>query len=283
MYKRYLICCLTLGISLPSVNAADFPVPVVDSASEVPVYRSSPNLSAPNIPAGPASVNGVSSGIPATNYRGSNPADFLFQIDALQQEVQQLRGMVEEQAYQIQQMREEQRDRYLDLDRRITLINQTPQTNTSVTPTETTGNTSPVAPVSTSAPKAKPSANEKAAYDAAFGLIRKKQYDNAIVSLKQFTQDYPDGTYTANVYYWLGEVELVKANYQAALSSFGQLLDKYPQHRKAPDAKYKQGKIYRELGDVAKAKAVLQDVVDQHPGTSAAKLARSELQNLKSS
>lgn len=41
------------------------------------------------------------------------------QLEALQQEVQSLRGLVEEQGNQIRRMQTEQRDRYLDIDRRL--------------------------------------------------------------------------------------------------------------------------------------------------------------------
>jgi tol-pal system protein YbgF len=41
------------------------------------------------------------------------------QLEALQQEVQTLRGLVEEQGYQLRRMETEQRDRYLDIDRRL--------------------------------------------------------------------------------------------------------------------------------------------------------------------
>ncbi len=44
------------------------------------------------------------------------------QLESLQREVQDLRGVVEEQSYQIRRMQEEQRDRYLDLDRRMSGI-----------------------------------------------------------------------------------------------------------------------------------------------------------------
>lgn len=41
------------------------------------------------------------------------------QMEALQQEVQTLRGMVEEQSNQVRRVQNEQRDRYLDIDRRL--------------------------------------------------------------------------------------------------------------------------------------------------------------------
>lgn len=98
-------------------------------------------------------------------------------------------------------------------------------------------------------------------------------------AFSQFVLDFPSGEYTGNAYYWLGEVQVVKANYPEALKAFDTLLNGFPQHRKTPDAKYKLGKVYRELGDRAKAKQILQEVINQYPGTSAAKLAESELRN----
>ncbi len=192
----------------------------------------------------------------------------LYQMELLQQEVQQLRGIVEQQAYELEQMRGEQRDRYLDLDRRIGLLGQgaVPPAPSGAEPAA--GTTAPAPPTAR---------DEKSDYQAAFDLIRSRDYDQAIESLLQFTKDYPDSDYTGNSYYWLGEVYLVKSDREAALTAFGALLNKYPDHRKAPDAKYKLGKIYRDLGDVARAKQLFREVTTKHAGTSAAKLAESEL------
>ncbi|MBT5484320.1 MAG: hypothetical protein HOK55_06300, partial [Gammaproteobacteria bacterium] len=45
------------------------------------------------------------------------------QLEALQSEIQNLRGLVDEQSYQIRRMQTEQRDRYLDTDSRLSEIN----------------------------------------------------------------------------------------------------------------------------------------------------------------
>jgi len=283
MCKYFLTACLALGMVIPSAQSAQFNVPVVESPAEVPVDRPSSgpatdNRSSQNTMSQP----GFSS--PDANFRRGNLADLLYQIETLQQEVQTLRGMVEEQGYTIQQMRAEQRDRYLDLDRRISLFNlsDTPAEQTAPAVATDTRTTAPnISATGVVEPGINP--QEKNDFDAAFNLIRSKQYENATRAFNKFTQDYPGGTYTANAYYWLGEVETVQANFKEALTAFEQLIEQYPQHRKIPDAKYKQGKIYRRLGDTAKATQVLESVVSQHPGTSAAKLAESELQNLKSS
>ncbi len=52
---------------------------------------------------------------------GGNPAlvDALLRLDQLQEEVQMLRGMVEEQQHLLRQLRQQQKDQYLDLDGRL--------------------------------------------------------------------------------------------------------------------------------------------------------------------
>lgn len=263
VFKAPFFLAIALGVILPGAWAESLPVPVVDAAAPVSVQSASTR--APQRQ-------------PITNVRANaaNPADLLYQLELLQQEVQSLRGIVEEQEYQIKQMREEQKDRYLDLDRRISALNAGASHSGAVNGKSTPGIESPL-PAHTRQPSG---IGEKAAYQAAFDLIRNKRYDDAIAAFSTFVQDYPRGDYTGNAFYWLGEVQLVKANYQNALTAFGSLLDRYPNHRKVPDAKYKLGKVYRELGDKDKARRILQEVVNQHSGTSAAKLAEADLKNI---
>lgn len=256
-----LILMIALGILIPSVHA-EAAVPVVDASTgsgqqaAKPVARQMPNRAVQN---------------------SASPASLLYQLELLQQEVQTLRGIIEQQAHQMNQMREEQRDRYMDLDRRIGLLSQPGRSAPAVTQQPPTGTPGVVGEPS---PPSRPGLNEKSEYQSAFDLIRNKRYDDAINAFAQFVKDFPNGSYTGNAYYWLGEVQVVKGNHQDALKAFATLLDRYPQHRKIPDAKYKLGKVYRELGDNAKAKQLLQEVVDRHSGTSAAKLAEAELRNL---
>lgn len=273
-----------LGAVASGMGHANENIPVVDAS---PGISRQANVSQPNIS---VAQGGTSA--------GSQAAELLYQLELLQQEVQELRGIVEQQEYQMNRMRESQRDRYLDLDRRITLLNQAsskptpvestkpvssqPTTQTSVQPstapvTQTKPATATAAPASTTPGVDK--AGEKKAYQAAFALVRNKQYAKAGSAFEQLIKDYPDGNYTGNAYYWLGEVLLVESDYEQALKAFGSLLGNFPGHRKAADAKYKQGKIYLQLGENARAKQLLQGVVDQHAGTSAAKLAEAEMRD----
>jgi tol-pal system protein YbgF len=278
MIKPAVFATLVLAVSASSMSFAVDPIPVVEVSPGVSLQADVRQLQ-------PGTV--LSAG-------GSQAAETLYQQQLLQQEVQELRGIVEQQAYEIKRMREEQRDRYLDLDRRITLLNQAPTKRTAAdVPAEPapvaideqikTPSTDvvkePVAIPVDVAPVVENKVSEKEAYQTAFSLVRNKQYAEASKAFEQLIKDYPNGKYTGNAYYWLGEVLLVESKQAQALKAFETLLEQYPNHRKAADAKFKQGKIYLQMGDKTQAKVLLQDVINLHPGTSAAKLAEAEIRD----
>lgn len=222
-------------------------------------------------------------------------ADLLFQLETLQQEVQSLRGQLEEQGHELKLMKESQRDRYIDLDKRISLLmssntpppvstvvqTQAPLALTPVVATKTEAPivalTSPLAPVELQVP----TEQSKKAYSDAYNLIRERKFDESELAFSEFVQSYPKNTLTGNGYYWLGEVKLVQGKSQEALSSFTTVIEDFPGHSKEPDALYKLGTVSDQLGDTVKAKSYFQDVITRFPDSKAAKLATGYLSKTK--
>lgn len=121
------------------------------------------------------------------------------------------------------------------------------------------------------------------AYRAAYALVRSQEFDAAVTSFKQFLDRYPDGRYAPNAHYWLGELYLVvkPAAPELARQSFTLLLDEYPQNAKVPDAMYKLGQVHYVKGNRDKAREYLDRVIREHGDSAAANLAREFIdQNL---
>jgi tol-pal system protein YbgF len=226
-------------------------------------------------------------------------ADLLFQLETLQQEVQSLRGQLEDQGHELKLMKESQRDRYIDLDKRISLlmsasanepkyssaqsqrveqqpaafqaaaIKANPPVNSLVS--------SPLAPVDLQPP----TAQSQQAYNDAYNLIPQRNFDEAELALTKFVKDYPNNTLTGNGYYWLGEVKLVQGKSQEAIDAFTTVIKNFPGHSKEQDSLYKLGTVTDQLGDTAKAKSYLQDVIRRFPDSKAAKLAAGYLSKIK--
>ena len=203
------------------------------------------------------------------------------QLQQMQQEIALLRGMLEEQQNEIQQLKREGLERYQDLDARLSGQAALPSANASSSsaPAAAAG-AAPQAPAAQAAQAPADPAKEKLFYDAAFDLIKAKDFAKATQAFTAFLQKFPASQYAGNAQYWLGEVNLAQGNLQAAGQAFAQVSVGYPQHAKVPDALFKLADVEQRLGNTAKAKGILQQVVQQYPGSSAAQLAQRDLQRL---
>ncbi|MBB3102234.1 tol-pal system protein YbgF [Azomonas macrocytogenes] len=201
------------------------------------------------------------------------------QLQQMQDEITQLRGMLEEQQNQIQQLKREGLERYQELDRRLS----TPMPSSGQAPSGAIdANGASQAPIShqpqqAAGALASDPAKEKIYYEAAFDLIKAKDFDKASQAFGAFLNKYPNSQYAGNAQYWLGEVNLAKGDLQGAGQAFAKVSQVYPNHPKVPDSLYKLADIEQRLGNAEKAKGILRQVVAQYPNTSAAQLAQRQL------
>ena len=206
----------------------------------------------------------------ALNSEALNQGELYNQLLILQQEVMKLRGIVEEQAYHLRQVKEQNRERYIDLDRRLGELAANPSATTT-----RTGQAS----VKHSAVSVVAIEGEKVIYDVAYSLVISKRFDDALEAFKQFLVDYPEGKYAPNSYYWMGELYQVitPQDLEASRQAFSQLLGQYPGHPKAADAMYKLGKVYFLKGNKDKSRQWLNKVIADYStgaNSSAADKAR---------
>ncbi len=202
---------------------------------------------------------------PAASTQTGGLSDLFYQMQILQQEIQDLRGTVEEQEHLIRKLQLEQKEQYLDLDRRVVAISSNkPQPAPTGTPT-----TQPSVP-------AGGGNTEAEAYRNAFNAMREQRFADSMQGFQQLIERYPNGTYTPNAFYWIGEIFLVaEQDAEQARQSFMQVVNLYPDHQKTPDALYKLGVVYATLGDNDAALRFLGRVQREHPNSSAAGLART--------
>ena len=229
-------------------------------------------------------------------------SELFYQIQVLQQEVQELRGLVEEQAYQLNRLARDQKEQYIDLDRRVaglttgtaavasTAAATTPAAGAATGATGSfsgqTSTTSPAAGAATGGavvalPGAASGVSERETYQGAFDLMKGRKFDESIAAFNDLIVRFPNGQYTPNAFYWLGELHLAQQNTEQARQSFMQVIGLYPDHPKVPDTLYKLGVAYHRLGDTQKAMEYFADVQSRYPQSSAAGLAASYQQELR--
>ncbi len=225
----------------------------------------------------------VTESAPATqSVDGARLSELFRHLQTLQREVRELRGLVEEQTHQIERLTKQQQQQYIDLDRRLlALRGAAPETvaagGTAAQPPQPIPvRPSPVRPVSSrpTAPANSAAPSERSAYDAAFSLMRERQFPEALQAFNQLIQGYPNGQFTPNAFYWVGELHLAMDDVELARQSFSQVLSLYPDHHKAIDSLYKLGDVYHRLQDPERSLEYLNRVIADHPDSSAAGLAR---------
>ena len=133
------------------------------------------------------------------------------QLESLQDEVSQLRGITEEQGYQIEKVLQRQRELYQEIETRVSSSYTTPAPVVTTAPT----NTGDVAATVSN------NLNENDAYERAVRLIMQdKRYDAAIPEFQAFLENYPNSVYVPNAHYWLGQLLIIKNDTQGCTRSF---------------------------------------------------------------
>ncbi len=170
--------------------------------------------------------------------------------------------------------RKQQRDLYADIDRR--LKNLESHGGAAASGAGDAGSAASGAGDASAAA----GADDKAAYQNAFHLLKDSQYDRAIAAFQKFLASFPDSPLSDNAQYWLGEAYYVNKSFPEAQSAFQRVVDKYPGSRKRADALLKIGYCQYELKDFESAKATLTLVSTQFPDAPAGHLARQRLDKM---
>ncbi len=196
-------------------------------------------------------------------------SELFYRIQVLQQDLKDLRGTIEEQSYLIKRLERSQKEQYLDLDNRLVQLggadlgSRVAQTEDKESSVETTTLLNEVPEFD----------NEREAYQYAFDLMRNRQYQESLAGFEEIIVAFPNGQYTPNAFYWIGELYLAQGDNEKSRQSFIQVISLYPDHQKVPDAMYKLGVVYFALGDNQSALRYLGLVQQDYPNSSAAGLA----------
>ncbi|MDY0992807.1 cell division protein CpoB [Pantoea agglomerans] len=203
------------------------------------------------------------------------------QMSDNQRDIDALRGQIQQNTYQLNQVVERQKQLYQQIDSLSSASTSGGQqaAGSNAAADTSAAATAGAAASTDSAPAQTGDANSD--YNAAVALIlEKKQYDQAISALQAWVKRYPDSTYQPNANYWLGQLNYNKGKKDDAAYYYATVVKNYPKSPKAAEALLKVGVIMQEKKDTAKAKAVFQQVIKLYPDTESAKQAQKRLTSL---
>ncbi|RHW75053.1 tol-pal system protein YbgF [Colwellia sp. RSH04] len=197
------------------------------------------------------------------------------QLDQLQTEMNELRGVTELHTHQLSQVLDRQRELYQELDRRVSEALKTSASVPSVIANDTS-----TSPVSTGQGYSD-NLTENEAYDRALNLVLKdKRYEQAIPEFRAFNKSFPQSPYAPNAHYWLGQLLFNKGELVEAEQEFLVVVEQFSESAKRPDALLKLAMVAQKNNNNAKAKQLYQQLLKEYPDSTSAKLAKPRLDSL---
>ena len=239
----------------------------------------------------------------------------LEQNQQLRAELQALRGIVEEQGFELRKLQRDALNRYTSNDERLTALEggasassslptQAPlspsisnsqgdvsssvsNTNNTVTARESVddfvGERSSLNNLQTSNRRGslQPAVlSEQQLYQMAYDSVINSDFERSIAEFDQYMSVYPSGRFVTNAHYWKGQAYLYLERYSEAKESYEIILNRYEDSAKLADAMYGLGLAYQGLGNVTQARQLLNEIKRRFPNTGVANLADTKLLQL---
>jgi tol-pal system protein YbgF len=199
--------------------------------------------------------------------------DLANQNEAMRADLRAMHNDIDQLTNRLETSRKEQHDLYADLDRRLKALEARGGGGSAAGDAGAAG-------AGAAGGSAASGNDDKAAYQAAFDLLKNSQFDAATAAFQKFLISFPDSSLADNAQYWLGEANYVNKAFTEAQAAFQKVVDKYPQSRKLPDALLKIGYCQYELKDFDAAKRTLTKVATQFPDSPSGHLAQQRLDNM---
>jgi tol-pal system protein YbgF len=238
----------------------------------------------------------------------------LEQNQQLRAELQALRGLVEEQGFEIRKMQRDSLNRYTNVDDRLsglelgeelsTLVSNPDGADTIGSPeSEEPSLTIPNRNVNndslneliltpqeteidselsrTGRGTLRPAVlSEQQLYQMAYDSVINSNFERSIAEFDQYMNIYPEGRFVTNAYYWKGQAYLYLNRYSEAKASYEVILNEFEDSVKLPDAMYGLSLSYQGLGNITRARQLLNEIKRRFPNTGVANLADTKLLQL---
>ena len=205
--------------------------------------------------------------------------DLANQNEAMRADLRAMHNDIDQLNNRLETSRKEQHDLYADLDRRMKALEARGGGGSAAAAATGPGDAG-AAGAGSGGSSAASGSDDKAAYQAAFDMLKNSQFDAAIAAFQKFLVSFPDSTLADNAQYWLGEANYVNKSFTDAQAAFQKVVDKYPQSRKVPDALLKIGYCQYELKQFDAAKQTLSKVAAQFPDSPSGHLAQQRLDKM---
>lgn len=122
---------------------------------------------------------------------------------------------------------------------------------------------------------------ETALYDKAYSLFQQKKYKESYSAFSEYLDKNPQGKLAPNARFWLGECYYNRKEYELAILEYQKVIADYPKEAKASAALFKQGLAFEALKENETARIVYNKLLEEYPRSEQAGDARVRLKEIK--
>jgi len=122
--------------------------------------------------------------------------------------------------------------------------------------------------------------NEQELYAAGIRMFDAGNFAAARITFEQFLKQYPASRESDNAFFWIGETYFRENSYEKAILKYQEVIDKFPDGNKLPAALLKQGMAFNRIKDDINSRLVLKRLISEFPDSQEAKEAGKLLEEL---
>ena len=118
-------------------------------------------------------------------------------------------------------------------------------------------------------------------YAAAKQRFDRGEYEDARQLFQTLLEQHPQSDNADNAQFWIGEIYYHEKWYEKAILEYQKVIENYPKGNKVRSALLKQGLAFSNLGDGDNAKLILKELVRKYPNSKEASMAEKKLKTFQ--
>lgn len=220
--------------------------------------------------------SGILFASPAITNENESLALLLDKLNALKAELQNLTATLETNSLNLSRLEKSNQIRYVDLDKRIHLLETKLLLQSDEKDSEKGEVIEEINPLAGLVDETIDT-GEFELWSNSMKLLDNSRYSEAAENFRLLILSYPEGNYSGDSYFWLGEIYLVQEMYEDSYEIFLLFLSKFDKHSRLPDANYKIALALIGLEQLDEAEFYFNQTISNYPESGAAVLANQDL------
>ena len=209
-------------------------------------------------------------------------------INQLQEEIQTLKGKLEETDYLLKQKIKAFEDLTETREKKLETVDKAANSNKDriarieqyLNFDTTSEQTKKSVSGRTSGKRVKHKLSEDEQYRAAKQVYDNNDFNTARERFQKFIKEYPKSNNADNAQFWIGETYYREKWYEKAILEYQKVIEKYPKGNKVTASLLKQGFAFLNLGDKTNARLILSELIKKYPKSNEAKIAERKLKGM---